>query len=143
MFADDTIPFIIVEDPITAAGSLYTDLDKILKWAATWLVSFNPTITESLIVSRKLNKPHHPTLFMQNHQITEVDCHKHLGIFLSSDCTWHQHINYIIEKAWFRINVKYKLDRKSLETIYTVFIRPLLEYGDVILFGIIIQNMKK
>ena len=28
--------------------------------------------------------------------------------------------------------LKYKLDRKSLETIYTVFIRPLLEYGDVI-----------
>ena len=28
--------------------------------------------------------------------------------------------------------LKYKLDRKSLETIYTVFIRPLLEYGDVV-----------
>ena len=137
LFADDTSLFIIVEDPITAAGSLNMDLDKISKWAATWLVSFNPTKTESLLVSRKLNKPHHPTLFMQNHQITEVDCHKHLGIFLSSDCTWHQHINYITEKAWFRINImrklKYKLDRKSLETIYTVFIRPLLKYGEAIL----------
>ena len=61
---------------------------------------------------------------------------KHLGIYLSNDCTWHHHIKYITEKAWGRINVmrklKYKLDRKSLETIYTVFIRPLLEYGDVI-----------
>ena len=28
--------------------------------------------------------------------------------------------------------LKYKLDRKSLETIYIAFIRPLLEYGDVI-----------
>ena len=28
--------------------------------------------------------------------------------------------------------LKFKLDRKSLETIYTGFIRPLLEYGDVI-----------
>ena len=109
LFADDTSLFIIVEDPITAAGSLNMDLDKISKWAATWLVSFNPTKTESLLVSRKLNKPHHPTLFMQNHQITEVDCHKHLGIFLSSDCTWHQHINYITEKAWFRINIMRKL----------------------------------
>ena len=27
--------------------------------------------------------------------------------------------------------LKYKLDRKSLETIYTAFIRPLLEYGSV------------
>ena len=28
--------------------------------------------------------------------------------------------------------LKYKLDRKSLETIYIAFIRPLLEYGDSI-----------
>ena len=28
--------------------------------------------------------------------------------------------------------LKFKLDRKSLETIYTAFIRPLIEYGDII-----------
>ena len=28
--------------------------------------------------------------------------------------------------------LKFKLKRKSLEIIYTTFIRPLLEYGDVI-----------
>ena len=28
--------------------------------------------------------------------------------------------------------LKLKLDRKSLETIYTAFIRPLIEYGDII-----------
>ena len=39
-------------------------------------------------------------------------------------------------KAWFRIHImcqlKSKLDRKSFEPIYIAFIRPLLEYGDVI-----------
>ena len=73
---------------------------------------------------------------MQNHQITEVDSHKHLSLYLSNDCTWHKHINYITGKAWTRINImrclKFKLDRKSLEQIYLVFIRPLLEYGDII-----------
>ena len=73
---------------------------------------------------------------MQNQQITEVNSHKHLGIIFSSDCTWHNHIKYITEKAWTRINImrrlKFKLDRKSLETIYLTFIRPLLEYGDVL-----------
>ena len=28
--------------------------------------------------------------------------------------------------------LKFKLDRKALETIYLVFIRPILEYSDVI-----------
>ncbi|MEW8546021.1 MAG: reverse transcriptase domain-containing protein, partial [Candidatus Thiodiazotropha sp.] len=136
LFADDTSLFIIVENPNVAADCLNTDLNKISRWAATWLVTFNPTKTEALLFSRKLNKLQHPPLFMQNHQISEVEFHKHLGLFFSNDCTWHHHINYIKEKAWFRINImrklKFKLDRKSLETIYTTFIRPLIEYGDVI-----------
>ena len=73
---------------------------------------------------------------MQNVQIEEVSSHKHLGLYFSNDCSWHQHIGYIKQKAWFRIYImrklKFKLDRKSLETIYLTFIRPLLEYGDVI-----------
>ena len=73
---------------------------------------------------------------MFNQQISEVDAHKHLGLFFSKDCSWHEHIKYITEKAWTRINImrklKFELNRKSLETIYIVFIRPLLEYGDII-----------
>ena len=98
LFADDTSLYIVVDDPVTAASCINTDPDKISRWAATWLVSFNPAKTESLLISRKLNRPQHPSLSMQNHQIIEVDSHKHLGIYLSNDCTWHQHINYIKEK---------------------------------------------
>ena len=73
---------------------------------------------------------------MNDQQLIEVEKHKHLGVYFSTECTWHKHTDYIKEKAWGRINVmrklKFKLDRKSLEIIYMVFIRPLLEYADVI-----------
>ena len=105
LFADDTSLYIIVEDPLAAAGSLNTDLDRISQWAATWLVSFNSAKTESLLISRKTNRPYHPPLFMQEYQITEVESHKHLGLYLSNDCSWHKHIDYITEKAWYRINI--------------------------------------
>ena len=135
LFADDTSLYIIVDDPVTAAGCLNTDLKRITQWAALWLVSFNPAKTEALLASRKFDR-NHPPIFMQNQQITEVESHKHLGIYFSIDCTWHHHIKYIVNKAWIRINImrklKFRLDRKSLETIYTTFIRPLLEYGDVL-----------
>ena len=136
LFADDTSLFVIVDNPVTAADSLNTDLTKITQWAATWLVTFNPAKTEALLFSRKLYRSQHPPLYMQNHLISEVDVHKHLGLYFKNDCTWHNHINYIKEKAWHRLNImrklKFKLDRKCLETIYLTFIRPLLEYGDVI-----------
>ena len=65
-----------------------------------------------------------------------MSSHKHLGLILSNDCTWHQHIDYITKKAWNRINImrnlKFKLDKSSLEIIFTTFIRPLLEYGDIV-----------
>ena len=82
LFADNTSLYIIVDDPVTAAGSLNTDLQRITRWAAIWLVSFNPTKTEVFLASRKLNR-NHPPIYMQNQQITEVEAHKHLGIYFS------------------------------------------------------------
>ena len=121
LFADDTSLFIIVDNPTTAALCLNSDLEKLSRWAAIWLVTFNPSKNESLLISRKINKPIHPPLYMQNVQIQEVSSHKHLGLYFSNDC------------SWFRIHImrklKFKLDCKSLETIYLTFVRPLLEYG--------------
>ena len=73
---------------------------------------------------------------MDETQINEVTSHKHLGVIFSNDCSWHNHIEHIKTKAWNRINVmrklKFKLDRRSLQTIYFSFIRPVLEYADVV-----------
>ena len=75
---------------------------------------------------------------MNQKQIEEVNSHKHLGVVLSDDCTWHDHLDYIKRKAWNRINVmrkrklKFKLDRRSLQIIYFTFFRPLLEYADAV-----------
>ena len=84
---------------------------------------------------------------MLNQQIKEVESHKHLGVILSNDCSWQKHIDYIKGKAWTRINImrwlKYDIDRKSLETIYKSFIRPLLEYADVIWDNCTQQNKKE
>ena len=60
----------------------------------------------------------------------EVTSHKHLSHHLSNDCTWHNQIEFVKEKAWVRLNLmrkfKYELDRRSLEIIYISFIRPIL-----------------
>ncbi|MCG8113323.1 MAG: reverse transcriptase family protein, partial [Candidatus Thiodiazotropha taylori] len=136
LFADDTSLYIIVDDPIQAAEQLNTDLEKVNRWAKQWLVTFNPGKSESMLFSRKHNKPYHPPVLMDQKQITEVTTHKHLGVVFTNDCTWQDHLEYIKTKAWSRINVmrklKFQLDRKSLQSIYFSFIRPLLEYADVV-----------
>ncbi|MES9994358.1 MAG: reverse transcriptase family protein [Candidatus Thiodiazotropha sp.] len=136
LFADDTTLYIIVDNPVQAAYQLNSDLSKIHQWANQWLVTFNPSKSESVIFSRKRNRPNHPQVLMDQEPIQDVNLHKHLGIIFSNDCTWHDHLEYIKSKAWTRINVmrklKFKLDRKSLQIIYFTFIRPILEYADVV-----------
>ena len=66
LFTDDTSLYIIVENPDAAAEILNTDLNKISKWAKSWLVKFDPNKNESLIISRKINKPGHPPGFTSN-----------------------------------------------------------------------------
>ena len=53
-----------------------------------------------MLISRKIYKTSHPSLTMQNTTIPIVNVHKHLGVFMSIDCTWHAHISFIKENAW-------------------------------------------
>ena len=109
---------------------------QIYTWASNWLVTFNPSKTESLLFSRNLFKSLHPTLYMNQQDIITVESHKHLGLTFTNDLKWHKHLNNIKTKAWHRTNVmrkiEFQLDRKSLQIIYVSFIRPLLEYAGVV-----------
>ena len=135
LFAGDTSPYIIVENPIQAATILNSDLSQIYTWASNWLVTFNPSKTESLLFSRKLFKPLHPTLYMNQQDYITVESHKHLGLTFTNR-SWHEHLNNIKTKSWHRISVmrklKFQLNRKSLQIIYFSFMSPLLEYADVV-----------
>ncbi len=136
LFADDTSLYLIVDTPEIASMTINSDLETITNWSKKWLVSFNPKKTETLLISRKRDRTAHTPILMDNVNVSEVESHKHLGIYLNNEGTWHQHIDYITNKAWRRINImrklKYTLDRKCLEIIYVSFIRPLLEYADIV-----------
>jgi hypothetical protein len=73
---------------------------------------------------------------MNNTIINQVTEHKHRGLDISNDGSWQKHIDLITKKAFIRVNIlrkfKFILDRKTLEKIYLTFIRPILEYADVV-----------
>lgn len=134
LFADDTSLYIIVETPERAAILLNKDMEIIHAWANDWLVDFNPSKTFSMTISRKPSPITHPPLFLDRSEIQETNIYRHLGLNISSNLSWSEHIKVITRSAWQRINMlrglKFKLKRFSLEKIYTSFVRPLLEYSD-------------
>ena len=137
LFADDTSIYLIIDHPNNAALELNENLEKVNNWSKQWLVKFNPRKTESLLISRKQNNPViHPSLYFDRIPVVEVTSHKHLGLVFNNRCHWGEHIDYVVSKVSTKLNVlrslKFDLDRKTLQCMYLSFIRPVMEYGDII-----------
>ena len=65
-----------------------------------------------------------------------VTFHKHLGLILDSNFYFNEHINTVLSKVNKMIALLRKfqhiLPRHSILTIYKTFVRPHLDYGDVV-----------
>ena len=147
MFADDTCLFLNGINNDDVALKLNNDLHKIELWAAKWLVDFSAPKTKSLNISNKTKNNTLPILSLNKAPIENVNFHKHLGLIIDQKLSWTDHIEYIYLESMKKLNImkklKFKLDRKSLETIYKSFIRPKIEYGNVIYFGTSQKNLDK
>ena len=91
---------------------------------------------QEVIFSRKTTKKIHPKLFFSNIPVRKVDSQKHLGLHLDSKLFFDVDIKTILTKVnrTTRLLRKFQqvLPRPSLITIYKAFIRPHIDYGDVI-----------
>ena len=139
LFADDTIIYVAVDNPATAADALNSDLDKMLILANQWLVNFSPPKTVSMNISKKRNKHVKPQLSMGGSPLTEKRAHKHLGVTLTDDLSWSEHIETIAINAGKCLDIfnalKLKISRYSLEKLYFAYVRPKLEYAAIVWDG--------
>ena len=87
LFADDTVLYVIADNPVDSVNALNDDLQGIKHWADEWIVKFSPPKTKSLTLSRKVTDQAPPLTF-GNTVIKEVDSHKHLGVTLTHDLSW-------------------------------------------------------
>ena len=128
-----------MDNKINAAVLMNEDLKAIENWAHLWLVDFSAPKTKSMTLSKKISNTMLPPLFFFGSTIIEVQSHKHVGLWLDHNLGWATHIDFIENISSKRINLlmpfKYKFSRKTFENIYFVFIRPILEYGNVVWIG--------
>ena len=122
LFADDTSIFLIVDNAIESADIPNRDLNIITSWSNKWLVSINSQKTETMVITRKVNKAHHPSLVMNNQKLEDVKFHKHLGVTIADDGSWNKYFELVIDKAYSRLNIlrmlKFRPDRSSLEKLH-------------------------
>ena len=140
LFADDTSLFTVVEDSTnTAANDMNHDLDLIGQWAYAWRMSLNPDPQKQaveLTFSKKKMEIYHAVIFFNDIPVKKVNEHKYLGIILDSKLSFSAHIKSAISRARKGIGLlkylsKY-LPRHTLNESYKFYVRPHLDYGDVI-----------
>ena len=139
LFADDTSIFSVVFDVNQSARVINSDLSKIEKWAFQWNMSFNPDPSkqaQEVIFSKKIKQPTHPDLIFNQAEVQRVSSQKHLGVILDSKLNFNEHLKATIDKVTKGINMlrklRYYIPRHSMVTIYKSFIRPHIDYADVI-----------
>jgi hypothetical protein len=147
LFADDTSLMEIIENHVASYAKLNRDLTKLTTWANKWLVTFNPSKTVFLQVSRKLNPAPKPILIMNGTKIKEVTSHKHIGLTINQTLTWSDHISQVVHKASKCIGLLQRISRdvprQCLETLYKSMILPIMEYGDIIYDGSADLHLKR
>ena len=129
----------VVHNPSSSSQELNNDLNKINEWAHQWKMSFNPDPSKQaveVIFSRKRSVQIHPQVSFNHSPVVSLPSHKHLGLILDSQLNFQCHMKEKISKANKGIGLIKKLycflPRHSLISIYKMFVRPHLDYADII-----------
>ena len=91
---------------------------------------------QEAIFSRKIQKMCHPSICFNNKSVKQVPPQKHLGMILDNKLNFQEHLKNILSKVNKTIELLRKLQkilpRGPLLTIYKLFVRPHLDFRDII-----------
>ena len=116
------------------ASNMQIHLDKFQDWAVQNHMKLNPLKCASMKVSFLRNNPVEQPLMIDNVPLQSVSAAKILGVHVSSDLKWGNHVTEVLKKANCRLYMlkllkRFNLPTDDLITIFSGFVRPLAEYA--------------
>ena len=132
-FVDDTTALEIL--PRNGISLLNVAVNDIHKFSIEHNMKLNPKKCKEMLINFMQNdnftiRP----IVLGNNTVECVTTYKLLGIIISNDLKWNEHIHYISKKASkrlysLRILKKVGVNREGILKVYLTKIRPILEYG--------------
>ena len=130
LYADDILLF----KPVNSAADvahLQQDVNLILSWMDTHGLTPNHSKTQLLPITRT-KRPLSINIYMGSHPIPPCKSVKYLGVTISSNLTWSEHIKSTCKKAKQRLGfIHYHLSQSPPNVchwIYRATVLPKLEY---------------
>ena len=131
LFADDAYLYKVIENK-NDSNKLQCDIDKLVQWENDWSKQFHPDKCFLLKITNKL-KFIDSSYQIHGTQLKLVEKAKYLGVIISKNLSWKQHIFNISSKAnsirMFLQRNLVKSDRNTRLQCYKTYIRPIVEYA--------------
>ena len=145
LFGDDTVINLAIKSESNCRLT-QDDLHSLEKWESDWCMKFNPSKCNAIQVTRRR------TLFKFQYKLPDkvlgtVNTTKYLGINLSHDLRWNDHVNAITTKANKTPNFLSRNLRtssaKSKEQAYKALVRLTVEYSATVWDPYVAKNIQQ
>ena len=108
--------------------------DKVAEWSMQNRVKLNSEKCKELRISLVKNEPQSVPIVVDGKELERVTSAKLLGLTISSNLTWNEHISDVIKKTSKRLYFLVQLNRSrvprhDMSTFYTACIRSVLTYA--------------
>ena len=134
LFADDCLQYRIITSS-DDTDSLQNDLNSLTDWSSNWQMSFNTSKCKLLRITTKRNPITH-SYRMADDLLETVKHHPYLGVELSHNLKWTNHIDNITAKAnqalWFIRRNLQRCPTSVKRQMYFALVRPILDYASVV-----------
>ena len=114
-------------------NAVQSDIKAIEDWSDKQLLQLNPKKCKFMILSRKRQAVvNNLTLYLGGTTLEEVETFKYLGILLSSNLSWSEHISGVCSRAKQVLGLLYRQfyrnsSSATLKQLYLTLVRPHLE----------------
>ena len=114
-------------------AALQEDIDKVASWYCTNFFALKRDKYKYIVDSRSGTASTPSPLLLDNHPLDQVKTFKYLGVLLSHDFSWGEHVQSVCSRARKILGVLYRrfynnAPSHSLQ-LYLSLVRPHLDYG--------------
>ena len=132
LYADDTVIYFYSSSSQELSDNLDLDLLAVAKWLNNHKLTLNLEKTKCMLVGSNSIV----IVLIFDHNVNNVNSFKYLGIVISSDFTWTNHVEYIAGKTNQRLGllnrIKHLLPFSALLLFYNSLVVPLFDSADLV-----------
>lgn len=146
-FADDTSILYSANNNTSLKAKIEREFLKVTEWLACNKLSLNIKKTKLLLFQKKRNVDNILKLLINNEIIESSESTTFLGVEISNNLNWQNHIDKICNKIsqiiYTMKRIKNHVPGEILKIIYTSLILPQINYGLLSWFNPLVNNIKR